>query len=400
MTTVTTCLNRRRGASLLLAVLIALALVTPSALAAPGAQGTAVLRIGYLGVMNADTATGAQLAIDQINAAGGFTGADGNQYQLELVVLAAPPTAESLAADVTALTTQNVVALLGPDSSTVLSPDNITTLVNTGLPVLTAATVDTLTDGDADDVIFRTRAPETVYSEALAAYMLDDLALTSFGLVQTDIESTEALLDFENFLQGRGVVPAAKIQLPDATGLADEFNTLVSLNPEAVVMWGPEADAAILLRMLRDGGWTGQFAYRMADEAARSNRLKDVLADGVLGVNSWSYAYPGSAARVFLHDYITTFGQVPGPLAVAAYDAVWYLRAVMRTVGVDAESIRTGLVNGVPQDLVAGTLRPQDFGNGDLIRMAIVYQLQAGGGPSVVALYNSGDRVLIEDAGN
>jgi len=400
MTTVTTYLNLRRGASLLVAVLIVLALIAPSALAAPATQGTGVLRLGYLGVMDTDTATGAQLAIDQINAAGGFTGADGNQYQLELVRLAAPPTAESLAANVTALTAQDVVALLGPDSSTVLSPDNITMLVNTGLPVLTPATVDTLTDGDADDVIFRTRAPEYVYSEALAAYILDDLALTSFVLVQTDVESTEALLDFENFLQGRGVVPAAKVQLPDASGLADEVTTLISLNPEAVVMWGPEADAAIMLRMLRDGGWAGQFAYRMADEAARSNRLKDTLADGVLGVNSWSYAYPGSAARVVLQDYITTFGKVPGPLAIAAYDAMWYLRAVMRTVGVDAESIRTGLLNGVPQDLVAGTLRPQDFGNGDLIRMAMVYELQAGGGPSVVALYNNGERALIEDAGN
>ncbi len=400
MTTVITLLNPRRGASLLVVVLLVVAVMAPTVQAAPAAQSAAVLRIGYLGVMETDTANGAQLAIDQINSAGGFTAADGNQYQLELVMLAAPPTVDSLTANVTALTAQSVVALLGPDSDAVLSSGNVTMLVNTGLPVLTPATADSLTDGDTADVIFRTRAPEHVYSDALAATMLDDLGLTSIALVQTDVESTEALLDFESFLQARGVVPAAKVQLPDATGLADQAMSLIDLNPEAVAMWGPMADAAILLRMLRDGGWIGQFAYRLADEAARGNRLKDTLADGVLGVNSWSYAYPGQAARVFLNDYITTFGRVPGPLAVAAYDAIWYLRTTMRAFGVDAQSIRTGLIGGSPQDLVAGTLRPQEFGNGDLIRMAMVYRLGPGGGPTVIAQFNEAQSLLIEDAGD
>ena len=59
-----------------------------------------------------------------------------------------------------------------------------------------------------------------------------------------------------------------------------------------------------------------------------------------------------------------------------------------------------GLISGGSQDLVAGTLRPQEFGNGDLIRMAMVYRLSPGGGPTVIAQFNDGQRVQIEDAGN
>ena len=45
------------------------------------------VRIGYLGVAGSDLAKGAQLAIDQINGAGGFAGQDGTTYRFELITL-------------------------------------------------------------------------------------------------------------------------------------------------------------------------------------------------------------------------------------------------------------------------------------------------------------------------
>jgi hypothetical protein len=193
---------------------------------------------------------------------------------------------------------------------------------------------------------------------------------------------------------------AGKVQLASPVGLEDQGRALLGLNPEAVVMWGALPDAELLLRLLRDGGWSGTFAFRYADEAARAKALSDTLGNGVLGVTSWSYAYPGRAARIFLDDFLVTFGHVPGPLAAAAYDAMWYLRATIIEAGIDPAAIRGALVGGAPLDLVAGTLRPADFGNGDLIRMAMVYQLGPGGGPTVVAVFNHGERATIEDAGN
>jgi ABC-type branched-subunit amino acid transport system substrate-binding protein len=174
---------------------------------------------------------------------------------------------------------------------------------------------------------------------------------------------------------------------------------VLSLNPEAVVMWGPPEDAA-MLRLLRSGGWRGHIAYRLAEEAARAKALPDELAEGVVGVTSWSYAYPGQPARVFLNDYLTSFGHVPGPLSAGAYDAIWYLRAAVISAGSDPDAVRAALLVGPASDLVGGTLRAADFGNGDLIRMAMVYTLGPGGGPTVVAIFNDGQRGTIEDAGN
>jgi branched-chain amino acid transport system substrate-binding protein len=383
----------------LIALLALLVAAGGPALAAHPLAQAGVLRIGYLGVAGSDLYKGAQLAIDQINGAGGFQVTERGTVQLELVPLAAPPTADSLAADANALIAQGVVALLGPDESSTLTEDTVQALTTAGLPVLTAATADTLTGDDATNTLLRIRAPERLYSQALAAVLLDDLGLTSFALVQTNLESTEALLAFESVLTGRGIAPGARVQLADSAGLLGESRNLLDLNPEAVVMWGAPQDAANLLSLLRKGGWTGQFVYRQAEEAVRAGVLSKALAAGVIGASNWSYAHPGRASRIFLEDYLLAYGQVPGPLAAAGYDAIWALRAALIAGGTAPEALAAALVGAEPRNLVGGTLRPADFGDGDMIRVVMVYRLSAGGAPTLLARFDDGQPVAIEETG-
>ena len=380
----------------LLALLVAAG--GPALAAHPLAQAN-VLRIGYLGVAGSDLAKGAQLAIDQINGAGGFQVAERGTVQLELIALAQPPTRESIAADATALAAQGVVALLGPDDSSALTAETMQALTGVGVPVLTSATLDALTRDDDSNYLLRLVAPERLYSEALAAYLLDQLGLTSFALLQTTIESTEALLAFEAALSLRGVSPGARVQLADSSGLLSESRALLDLNPEAIVMWGAPKDAANLLSLLRKGGWNGQFAYRHAEEAARAGVLSDALADGVVGATNWSYAHPGRTTRIFLEDYLLAYGQVPGPLAAPGYDAIWALRAALIAGGAAPDALASALLSAGPRSLVGGTLRPADFGDGDMIRAVMVYTLGPGGGPTVVARFDDGLPVAVEETG-
>lgn len=380
----------------MIALLALLVAATGPALASPPAQAS-VLRIGYLGVADSDLAKGAQLAMDQINGAGGLR-AGGATYQLELVTLAQPPTAESLSRDVAALVAQGVVALLGPEDNAVLTPQSTAALSSAGVPVLTALTADSLTRDDTSDTLLRIRAPEHLYSEALATYLLDDLGLTSLALVQTSVEWTEALLFFERAMQARGITPGARVQLADSSSLLAESRALLDLNPEAVVMWGAPRDAASLLSLLRKGGWAGQFVYRDAEEAARAGFLTDTLANGVIGATNWSYAYPGRTSRIFLEDYLLAYAEVPGGLAAAGYDAVWAVRSAVVSAGVEREALRAALMSLAPLNLVTGTLRPAQLGDGDLIRVVMVYRLGTGGGPTVLARFDDGQRVAIEES--
>ena len=92
--------------------------------------------------------------------------------------------------------------------------------------------------------------------------------------------------------------------------------------------------------------------------------------------------------------------RVPDPLAVAAYDAIWSLRAVINQQGINPDAIREGLLGSTPRTLVQGTLHPVDYGNGDLIRQAMVYELGPYGGATVLARFDDTQRLPLEDAGD
>ncbi|MBI5959137.1 MAG: ABC transporter substrate-binding protein, partial [Chloroflexi bacterium] len=382
-----------------LSVLLIAGLLAPLTLAAPESQAAAVLRIGYLGMRGSQTANGAQLAIDQINSIGGVTAPDGTIFQLELVTMEAEPTVDTLEQAIGTLQAQNVDVLLGPDTNALITPDNIQALVNAARPVLTPATGDALTDYDQDNFIFRTRAPERVFSYAIATYLTSDLGLTEIAVVQTEVEFTEALMHFETSLSNLGITLADKVQLPGGEALIDETQRLIDLDPQAVVMWGSPEDAAVLLGALREAGWPGVFAFRKADEAAQTKVLPDALADGVLGMDSWSYSDPLDASRIFLRDYVVAFGELPGPQAVAAYDALWYLRFAVTAAGIDPAALRAALLEGSPRTLVQGVLHPLEFGNGDLSRTGVVYELGPRGGSTVLARFDDISRLQLDQAG-
>lgn len=381
----------KRALGLALAALLVVGLGGTLTQAAP--QTGNVLRIGYLGPEGSQTANGAQLAIQQINAIGGVRAPDGTAYTLELLTLDTAPTADTLIAGIEQLDAQNVAALLGPDETAAFNTNNIEALVQTGLPVLTSATGDSLTELDAADVILRLRAPERVYSYALATVLSEDLGLSRIATVQADVASTEAALAFEAVLDGAGISLLERINLPAGSDPTDAVQRLAGADPEAIAMWGPQADAAELLRRLRDAGWRGTFAYRHADEAARAGILSDSLANGVLGVNSWSYGYSGATTRVFTREYVVAFGEVPGPLAVAAYDGVWFLRAAINAGGITPAGLRAALASAAPMTLVQGTLHPIEFETGDLARLAMVYELGLRGGPTVIAYFDDTTRL-------
>ncbi len=76
-----------------------------------GAQGEPAFRIGILDAPDGPLASGAQLAINQINAAGGIRGADGQQYRFDAVIQG-PDIQGALATAIGNLTNAGVVAVV------------------------------------------------------------------------------------------------------------------------------------------------------------------------------------------------------------------------------------------------------------------------------------------------
>ena len=312
-----------------------------------------MLRVGLLGAPMGDVGNGARLAIDQINGAGGFAGQDGTTYRFELITLPDAATEGSLGSDVSKLLErEGLVAILGPDDDEVLSPDNIDTLTETELPILTAVTLDRLTEDDDTNSFFRIRAPEYVYNWAAVTVLVDDLGAESFALVQTDIASTLALASFEDALGEMGITPVQTIQDPDNARLDEHAATISALAPDVVAFWGAMEDAASLLRQLRDEGGMA------ASSTVTRTRLLARARSGGLGAGHRRDEQLCTATARALADFPARLHpgvqRTADGAAVAGYDAIWYLRSTVINFGASPEQIRDGLLNGNPVTLVQG----------------------------------------------
>lgn len=381
---------------LLFVGLIALATLYTS-LAAPPAQTVTTLRLGFLEGSGAPGDLGLRLAVDQINRAGGMSGPDGTSYRLEIVYPPRPPlVAEDVPPILESFRNQGVTAIIGPVNNALALP-NLEPLARAGVPILTLATSDTLTDVDVTNNIMRMRAAERFYSYGLVDVLINDLSYSRIALIQTDVDSTEALLIFEQGMINNGQTPVAKLQRLDGSTLTEDAAEILQAAPDAVVMWGPPQDAATLLQTLRAGNFQGGFAYRDALEAIQGGFIPARLGSGMIGATSWAYTTPNEVSHTFLVDYVTTYNAIPNGIEAAAYDSVWILRRQIEVAGPEMPGLYEGLLQTPTLVSIQGRLEPLSYGNGDFARHVMVYSIGDRGGPQILVRYADNFRVPDDD---
>lgn len=357
------------------------------------AQQPSFVRLGLLAAADSPAGRGAQLAIAEINGAGGVIGPDGERFAFELLSVPVT-TADEVRAGLSALVERDVAALLGPDD-TAVALQTFNNLRSVKRPVITAATGDALTIADTDDYIFRSRAPEQVYVQAAVAYLTRLSARPSVVIVQNGAAATisESVANFTAVLGSEGLIPRSTLQLNDPANLPSLVENLQSLNPDVLAVWGEPETAAELLARLRSVEWAGVFFYRDAAETAFREAVtaRNGAAQGIVaGVTSWAPGVNTSASNRFLQRYVTTFGDVPDAYSAAAYDAVYMLAAAIQQGGGTPAGIRDGLQSIEPLDGVQGALDPAQYSVGETVNAVAAFQLNTYAVPQVESLYVDG----------
>ena len=185
---------KRLRLSFILLLIILAGLTGMSSLAQE--QNQRIIRLGMLLTPGSEGDLGARLAVQELNQTQ-LTDPFGRAYRLELIYPNFQPTsAGDIPRALQILVGQEARAIIGPLNTDFALP-NLEPLARAGVPVLTLATADSLTDVDVTNNITRMRAPESHYSFAMMDYMVNQLGLTEIALIQTDIESTEGLVAFE-----------------------------------------------------------------------------------------------------------------------------------------------------------------------------------------------------------
>ncbi|HET6948818.1 MAG TPA: ABC transporter substrate-binding protein [Acidimicrobiales bacterium] len=324
--------------------------------AAPDCEGTedGTLTIGALLPETGDLAflgppeiAGAQLAVSEINAAGGVNGAPVNYL---------PGDSGDESPDVANQTVDRHLsagadAILGAAASGITRNviDKITgECVIQFSPANTAKDLTTYADGD---LYFRTAPSDILQGRVLADLAIEDGISTAAILARGDAYGEGLLEDVKGpFEEQGGEVVVERVYDPEAGNFEAEVDAVVSEDPDALFMIGFEESAGILNALFEQGFTADEKQIYLVDGNVGNSLGANFTEQGVLtGVKGTLPAvelqadfkakldatYPG------LEDYSY------GP---ETYDAVTILALAAQAAGTDNPAEVAAKINGVTRD--------------------------------------------------
>ena len=351
-------------------------------------------KLGLVGIMtgpNAQTGefcrNGAMLALDEINAAGGVKTADGKSHKLELEVVddqAKPDVGlnaiRRLASD------PEVVAFMGPDFSGITLP-SLFVGEEAGMAQITSSIGAQIT-AQGNKHILRGRSNDVMWMTALVDYIAKNMGAKSIGLSFTNIELGRSGRDVAVKALEDKYKTKPSVEVSHGAGdrdLTASAARIMTANPDVLINWGTQIEAALLLRSLRQLGWKGTFAFNAADDIFVN--LAKEAAVGVIGPQNWVWSKSDEASKKFVSSYEAKYGKKPSPHSIVYYDGVKMSADAMAKGGNKRSDVLAALKATPSWKGVQGTYQP-NAKTGDMISATVIIRYDSKLNPEVVSTSN------------
>ncbi|MEJ2292247.1 MAG: ABC transporter substrate-binding protein [Deinococcales bacterium] len=304
-------------------VLLALAFGSAMAQSCTVTIGSVMALTGSLGVLGQAIAEGAQLAVSDLNAAGGVNGCtvklslSDDQTQANVGVDAAKKLVD----------VQHVPAIVGALSSgittailtSVTAPNNVILIS----PASTSPTLTSLgKQGKTGGYFFRTAPSDALQSVAIAKVAMDH-NLSKVAVLYLNNAYGQGLADAFNtaFTKLGGTVTQSVVYNPDQPSYRSEVNKALRGNPQALFLVGYPGDGTTIAREWVASG--GPQTWLLPDGLEDQHFVDDVGAQyfkTVYGTASGSTTTP--SLDTFKKEFQAKYGKVPTQAYVTnAYDA-------------------------------------------------------------------------------
>ena len=304
------------------------ALAALSVVMLAGAAQAEPLRIGAVMPMTGDlqaygesSRNGAELAIDEINAAGGVLG---EPVEFILGDSQTEPQAGVDAAQ-RLVSVRNVSAIVGALSSGVTIPVASSVTSVEGVPQISnASTSPVMTHLDDNDFLFRT-TPSDAFQGVALAEVTEEKGVDSVAIIYINNDYGEGLADsFEAaFSQVGGTVVGRTGYEPGLSSYRGELASISDGTSPLLLIGYPE-NGETILRQALEGGHFSEFIFT---DGMRSPQIVENLGaeflDGSFGTAAEALD-DTDAAQHFASAYEAAYGAVPPvPYIDTAYDAVY-----------------------------------------------------------------------------
>jgi branched-chain amino acid transport system substrate-binding protein len=284
------------------------------------------VRIGFVGGLSGRVAdlgvaarNGAQLAIEQRNAAGGI-----NKRQIELVVRddeQNPETAKKVTGE---LISQNIELIIGPLTSSMaiaMMPQ-----INASKSILLSPTVTTKELTGKDDNFLRVISPTVDYAAKSARYQYQKQGIRTVAAIYdgNNASYTESWLnDFRKEFTDLGgrVLLVRRFESAQDKALQPLVKELLSARADGIVIVANSVDSAIICQQVRAASQSQRLAM---SEWAATERFIELAGKSAEGVIVSQFLDRNSKAQTYLNflaAYRERYKQEPGFAGVAGYDA-------------------------------------------------------------------------------
>lgn len=296
---------------------------------------------------------GTKLAIEQANAAGGYNG-----IPFELVMRPDTGLWGATSNEMVAFRYEDdVLAVIGSvDGANTHIALRVALKIET--PMVNTATTDpTLTETNIPWLL-RCMADDRQQGYALAHHMFVECGIDRVAAVRVnDRYGRMGIGEFRD--AARRLKHPLRVEMRWNRGeraFERQLDRLAKADPEAVVIWGNAADAAAVVRVIRDRGMSVRVfgCDRLASQAFL--RAAGDAAEGVVAVASEDPTSQNERRRAFVEAFKQHFGHEPETFAAHGYDGTNILVKAIRKAGLNRARIRDALYEFKQYDGVTGPI--------------------------------------------
>jgi branched-chain amino acid transport system substrate-binding protein len=297
---------------------------------------------------------GAQVAVDEINAAGGV---NGSTLKLEILDDQGEPN-QAVAAAQKLAAEENVYAVIGPSS---------TASSSAAIPVLERATITAISPSASTPSLVTDNKHFYIMSLPLSAYgpLVPQFAADKFGAKDLAVmhvkddwgENVTTIAKEWSDTNGVPIVADASYTQGDRDFKA-QITSLLDKDPDALILNTHYTEGALITRQARELGYDGPIVAQGTNVYPQFIELAEDAAEGVVGWTDFLASLDTEAVKQTVDKFQQAIGKEPLQYHVSTYDAVKILAQALGQVGCDREALSTTV--GQTKDF-PGLVGPMSF---------------------------------------
>jgi branched-chain amino acid transport system substrate-binding protein len=337
--------------------------------------------VGEIGSLTGGQATfgtstrdGIDLAVKQINAAGGVKG-----KKLRVIVLDDQGKPDEAATAMTKLVTQDRVgAVLGEvasSNSLAMAP----IAQNHQVPMITPSSTNPKVT-QVGDYIFRVCFIDPFQGAVMAKFARNTLKAKRAAILR-DIKSdySVGLANFfaETFKSMGGEIVGDQSYSAGDVDFKSQLTSLKTKNPEVIFVPGYYTEVGLVARQARELGLKAPLLGGDGWDSSKLTEIGGEALDGSFFSNHYSQDDKSPQVQKFITDFKASYGQVPDGLAAMGYDAAMVLAdAMKRAKSMSGADIRQALAETKDYQGVTGKITMNK--DRDAVKSAVVLEVKGG----------------------